>query len=886
MGDVMGHAHTDGGARARWSRRGLSVLVALASLAPGLVFAAVPGSAASASASEASPMTSPPLTAFVSAVDVNTLVPIDLAGDVIGEAIPMGNTPAGVAITPDGSTAYVTNFYDASVTAVDVATHEIKATIPLGDGDYPETIAITPDGTTAYVPERWNGTVSVIDLTTNTVTGTLDIGGHPYWVATTPDGRSALVTGLTSNSVSVIDVSTNTVTATIPVGHTPKGVAVTPDGHLAYVVNADDNDVSVIDIAERSVVATIPVGTTPFRVTVAPDGQTAYVTNWGDLSVTVIDVATQAGTTTISLPDAQQPSLLAVTPDSGTVYVTDEVGNAVTVIDAGTDTVTRSIAVPHTFGIAITPVPSSTTVSVTPDSPVAPGTPVTVTATVAASTPFDTARMWGSVQFLDGTTPVGDPVTVGVDGTAPLTTTLPIGDHALTAVYTPPSPAAFQTSTATPVEVTVSPQPQTITFTTTPPTEPVVGQRYPVEAVGGGSGNTVAFSIDPASTGTCTLTSDGDHAHVVEFQHPGMCAVGATQAGNSEFAAATATQPIAVTKAATTTQLTLSPTTISATITATAPGAGTTTGTVTFSIDGHPAGTTPLVDRTATLTHPPASATTTAVITAIYSGDSDFLGSSVSTTRHNPTIAATVTPRANRFGWYHGPVTVHFTCTPHSAALTAPCPTTVTLSHNGAGQALTRTITATDGGAATVTISGLDVDHTRPVVRLTGPRNGSTYPGQAPTARCIARDSLSGIASCTLHTTSHITSNGIVTTMTAKATDRAGNTSTSRIRFRTLRIYLQGAPYTHTAFQVTEGRTYQLTALSTTRGAPRYYNAAPGGQPPHPSGPRFHPAGRQNHLYRWTLTIRIDHGLSRYPFWDLGINTGHTLHRVRIQPHR
>jgi hypothetical protein len=93
---------------------------------------------------------------------------------------------------------------------------------------------------------------------------------------------------------------------------------------------------------------------------------------------------------------------------------------------------------------------TSTTLTASPASPVAQGTPVTLTATV---TP---AKAAGTVQFKDGTTNLGTPLTI-TNGAASLTTsTLTTGSHQLTAVFTPTNPAAFSPSTSPAVSLTVT----------------------------------------------------------------------------------------------------------------------------------------------------------------------------------------------------------------------------------------------------------------------------------------------------------------------------------------------------------------------------------------------------------------------------------------------
>jgi len=55
---------------------------------------------------------------------------------------------------------YVTNFPDGTVSVIDAATNTVVATIPVGNE--PFGVAVTPDGTQAYVVNLADNTVSVI----------------------------------------------------------------------------------------------------------------------------------------------------------------------------------------------------------------------------------------------------------------------------------------------------------------------------------------------------------------------------------------------------------------------------------------------------------------------------------------------------------------------------------------------------------------------------------------------------------------------------------------------------------------------------------------------------------------------------------------------------
>jgi hypothetical protein len=239
---------------------------------------------------------------------------------------------------------------------------------------------------------------------------------------------------------------------------------------------------------------------------------------------------------------------------------------------------------------------------------------------------------------------------------------------------------------------------------------------------------------------------------------------------------------LTVSLATTATSVVVHPTSITAAVAPIAPAVGNPAGTVTFYVDGVSVGTAPLTGGAAVLAYIVPSGKAQQVA-AVYGGEADYTGSSASTARNDPVLISTSASAhsATKYHWYRSPVTVTFHCAANTAALTSICPTPVTLRKNGAAQRVTRTITAADGGATTLTVSGINVDKTKPNVRISGPRKGHTYSGSAPKAHCVATDSLSGIASCRLKRITH----GNKTTITAAATDKAGNVRRTTLSYFT-----------------------------------------------------------------------------------------------------
>jgi len=92
----------------------------------------------------------------------------------------------GTATAQAHTRAYVTDEFDSTVSVIDTATNTVVATIPVGV--VPLGVAITPDGTRAYVTNAQTdfNTVSVIATATNTVVASIPVGAGPSGVAITP----------------------------------------------------------------------------------------------------------------------------------------------------------------------------------------------------------------------------------------------------------------------------------------------------------------------------------------------------------------------------------------------------------------------------------------------------------------------------------------------------------------------------------------------------------------------------------------------------------------------------------------------------------------------------------------------------------------------------
>ncbi len=207
--------------------------------------------------------------AYIADAQRDLLQVVDLENWRLMANIPVGNMGSpelGLAITPDGNKVFVCNGYSKNISVVSTAEKRVIDTIPMESGV--AGIAIAPDGRTAYVIEIQSPVgeprgVVTIDVATHRVIQRLGqaepLGfGHPFEVVVSPDGQHAYFGGVDFEVVVIMDVE-NGSTRYIGGGLDPFNLALTEDGRLLYVSNASSDDITVINTQTETVVDRIPI---------------------------------------------------------------------------------------------------------------------------------------------------------------------------------------------------------------------------------------------------------------------------------------------------------------------------------------------------------------------------------------------------------------------------------------------------------------------------------------------------------------------------------------------------------------------------------------------------------------------------------------------------
>ncbi|BCN61723.1 hypothetical protein RE9431_01780 [Prescottella equi] len=323
-------------------------------------------------------------------------------------------------------------------------------------------------------------------------------------------------------------------------------------------------------------------------ITAVFSGAPGFLASSAAAQPVTVSVPDQATTTTLTVPPTaetnQQVTLTAnldPTNASGTVQFKDNgtnIGSAVAVANgvaalqysfatAGNHSITAAFAGNAGFSNS-----SAAAQSVTVTTPVVPDAPTTTTLTVPATTVKGTATTLtatvtpanasGSVQFLDGQTPIGGPATV-TNGTASVQHSFATsGNHSIGAVFT--AGAGFLGSTATAKSIMVTdPVVVDVTTTTTlivPPTAET-GQQITLTANldPSNAAGSVQFKDGATNIGGPVAVVNGTATAQTSFTTAGSHSITAVFTGSTGFKSSTSSaQTVTVSAPVVQTSLTLS----------------------------------------------------------------------------------------------------------------------------------------------------------------------------------------------------------------------------------------------------------------------------------------------------------------------------------------
>lgn len=229
---------------------------------------------------------------YVSLIGAGEVWKFDAHSDSLVGTASVAGSPALLALTPDGSKLYVTQFMTSStnrVVVLNTATMSSVKSIPVWT--MPHGIRMNHAGTRVYVANMMSDNLSVIDVFTDSVVATVPLAFDavpfrtkymPMEVAISPDDSLVLVTCSEWDEVRMFSASSYALLDSFHVGDQPWHLQFTPDGEFCNVTNRLGNSISVIHIPMRHVMSTIVFPnllSLPHGIDVSPNGRYMFVSN-------------------------------------------------------------------------------------------------------------------------------------------------------------------------------------------------------------------------------------------------------------------------------------------------------------------------------------------------------------------------------------------------------------------------------------------------------------------------------------------------------------------------------------------------------------------------------------------------------------------------------
>jgi YVTN family beta-propeller protein len=281
-----------------------------------------------------------------------SLAIVDPATLKIVGRVPAGPDPHEVIASPDGKTAYMSNYGGGAyntISVADLVAQKSLPTIDLGALYGPHGLWFA--GGKLYFTAEANKVIGRYDPSTGKIDWILGTGqDRTHMIFVSRDLDQIFTSNVSSATISMIDKVTHPFNphgpppgsrppdweqTVIPVGRGSEGFDVTPDGKELWVANAQDGTISIIDVAGKKVTQTLDAnvkGANRLKFTL--DGKRAFVSSLGGADLAVFDISTRKDVKRIKLGRGAAGILMQ--PDGARVYVACSPDNYVAVIDLTT----------------------------------------------------------------------------------------------------------------------------------------------------------------------------------------------------------------------------------------------------------------------------------------------------------------------------------------------------------------------------------------------------------------------------------------------------------------------------------------------------------------------------------------------------------------------
>jgi len=234
---------------------------------------------------------------------------------------------------------FVVNSNDATISVIDLATHQVENTLPLLRE--PHHLVLSPDHRSLVVGDTTGNSLFFLDPRTGALQRRVTIS-DPYQLRYSPNGRLLTTAGLARNQIDIYDATTLALLHRVPARSMPSHIDYSPDSATVFVSLQGTNRLIAIRTTDGTIAWNARVCSTPAGV-MWHHGQ-ILVGCMGEAHIAVVDPAT--GRVTRVIPTGRGAHTMFLSPDGKLIYATNRVEGSISVIDADTLTVKRTLDVP------------------------------------------------------------------------------------------------------------------------------------------------------------------------------------------------------------------------------------------------------------------------------------------------------------------------------------------------------------------------------------------------------------------------------------------------------------------------------------------------------------------------------------------------------------
>jgi len=263
---------------------------------------------------------------------------VDLASSQIYATVPTGDGPHELVVSSDGRTAVVTDYGGggqggSTLTVIDVAGRRVTATIDLGRYTRPHGIQYLPGDTMVAVTSEAAGAVVVVHLDREAVIEVLETAASgSHMLGATADGRTIWTGDIGSNTVTELDRQTGARVRSLPAPAQPEAINVTPDGSRVVAGSNATGRITAWTTTDGEPTTVAEGFGWPYRIFFTPGVEQILIPDLDNEVLRFFDGSSYEETARIDFP-GEGPQGLILHPDGRHLFLSLARANRVAIVD-------------------------------------------------------------------------------------------------------------------------------------------------------------------------------------------------------------------------------------------------------------------------------------------------------------------------------------------------------------------------------------------------------------------------------------------------------------------------------------------------------------------------------------------------------------------------